>query len=461
LLPSEQRSGLAAAIQRDWERLVEEWQAACRIASVTGTGAPDLFEMADWVETRLRSRFDRVIVESVDRQPPVILGELIGEGSERLIVYTHYDVQPAGDATAWTVEPFSAEIRDGAVYARGCCDDKADITARLQAIDLWLEGLNGRRPPLTILWICEGAEEIGSPGLEYVLERHADWLQAPHCLWESFLRRPDGRPEIAFGCRGLLAVELTVRLLAADQHAAFAPVLQSSTATLARALASLANERGEVLVDGFHDAVVKPDPAAIERASNIDPPGDGMAPNGGSAAIVGLSREELASRLIFTPTANISAMSAGDFESDNTVVPALARAKLDFHLVPDQSPSDVARKLRTHLDAHGFAEVEIEVLNELSPAPSSLESALGRAAIVSAAEVYGEPVVYPLLPGAGPGRLLLDILGASIVSPAGTTRLSSGIHGPDEHGSVTDYLDHVHFTAHLLEQLGSVPQSAD
>lgn len=408
--------------------------------------------MAAWVEERVRRRFDRFVVERTPDGVPVILGELTGSGAGRVIVYTHYDVQPPGDLSAWDSDPFGAELRDGAVYARGTCDDKADITARLQAIDYWLDA-NGGQAPVTILWVCEGAEEIGSPGLRDVLERNAEWLSASDCLWESFVRRDDGRPEVAFGCRGLVSVELHVQLLEHDQHAAFSPVLRSSAWTLTRALASLVDGNGEVAIAGFHDAVTDPDAATVEVARALVPPGESLGPGGASGWQPGRSIEDLALRLSFTPTVNISALGAGNPASETTVVPASATARVDLHLVPDQDAEDVVRALREHLEAHGFAEVEMQVGTMLSPAPGILGTPLAEATLAAAATVYGEPVVYPQLPGAGPGRVMLDVLGATTVSPAGTTRLGSGLHAPNEHGRVQDYLDHVRFSLRLLEEL--------
>ncbi|HET9937722.1 MAG TPA: M20/M25/M40 family metallo-hydrolase [Gaiella sp.] len=441
----------ADPIAADAERLVEEWRAACRIPSVSGEREP-IEEMAAWVEQRVARRFDRVVVERTPDGVPIVLGELRGTGPGRLVVYSHYDVVPAGDPETWDSDPFDAELREGAVYARGTCDDKADVTARLQAIDLWLDAHDGA-PPVTVLWVCEGAEEVGSPGLAAVLERHADWLSAGDCLWESFVRRDDGRPEVAFGCRGLLAAELSVRLLEADQHAAFSPVLRSAPWTLTRALASLVDERGDVLVDGFLDDVAPPSPAAADVARRLVPPGAGLGPGGVSGALPGRGDEELALRLSYTPNANISALAAGDAGSEGAVVPAAARARVEFHLVPEQEPADVEAKVRRHLDTHGFGDVELRVTGRIRPAPGVLGTPLGDAALAAAAAVYGDPVVYPQLPGAGPARVMLDVLGATTVSPAGTTRLTSGLHGPNEHGAVADYLDHVRFTLRLLEEL--------
>jgi acetylornithine deacetylase/succinyl-diaminopimelate desuccinylase-like protein len=441
----------ADPIAADAGRLVDEWRAACRIPSVTGQREP-IEEMAAWVEARVARRFDRVVIERTPEGVPIVLGELRGTGPGRLVVYSHYDVVPAGDLAAWDSDPFGAELRDGAVYGRGTCDDKADVTARLQAIDLWLRAHDGA-PPVTLLWVCEGAEEVGSPGLATVLGRHAEWLSAGDCLWESFVRREDGRPEVAFGCRGLLAAELSVRLLEADQHAAFSPVLRSAPWTLTRALASLVDEHGDVLVDGFFDVVAPPSPAVADVARRLVPPGAGLGPGGASGLLPGRSDEELALRLSYTPNANLSALAAGDAGSEGAVVPAAARARLAFHLVPEQDPADVEAKVRRHLDAHGFSDVELRVTGRIHPAPGVLGTPVGDAALAAAAVVYGDPVVYPQLPGAGPARIVLDVLGASTVSPAGTTRLTSGLHGPNEHGAVADYLDHIRFTLRLLEEL--------
>lgn len=446
-----------AALAREHDRLIGEWQAACRIPSVAGGDREPLETMARWVADRMAPLFDEIELDEAAGRPPVVLGELAGTGPGRLLVYTHYDVQPPGDLGEWSSDPFGAELRDGSVWARGTCDDKADVTARLQALELWLAARGGP-PPFTILWLCEGAEEIGSPGLADVLERRADRLRAPQCLWESFVRRADGRPEIGFGGRGQLGVHLTVRHLVSDQHAAFSPVLRSAPATLARALASLADEAGNVLVEGFLDDVVRPSEEQLAAAAEIEAPGAGLAPDGGPGNTPGLTQAELGRRLSFHPTANVSALAAGDVASGNSVVPAVARAKVDFHLVPDQEPADVLAKLRRHLERQGLGDVEVEPGTQLRPAHGSLTTPLARAAVDAARSAYGEPVLYPLLPGAGPHRVLLDVLGATTVSPAGTTRLDSGIHGFDEHGRVDDYVDQVRFTAALFERLAREDQ---
>ncbi len=432
--------------------LVEEWRAACRIPSVSDD-IEALEAMADWVEQRLHRLFDRVERVAVPGYGPALIATLDGTGPNRLLVYTHYDVQPSGDLQLWSSGPFEAELVDGAVVARGTCDDKADITARLQALELWLESLAGP-PPYSIVWLCEGAEEIGSAGLDELIAAHRHVLQADWCLWESFIRGADGRPEIGFGCRGSAQLELVIRTLAADQHSAFSPVFRSAALELSHAIASLVDTRGDVLVEGFGDDVRPPTPAEYEVGRSVSPPGRDLGVGSASPYFEGLGERALADRLLYVPTINVSAIAAGDLEGPG-VVTASARARVGLNLVPDQEPDRAVELVRRHLDARGFGSVEVIVGATCRPAKSPVDTALGRAAIAAARETMGEPVVYPLLPGAGPARLVLDLLGAPTVSPAGTTRLSSGIHAPNEKGTISDYLDHVRFSYRLFERLAA------
>ncbi len=188
-------------IERDRDEIVAELQECCRIPSVAGApDDPQLLRMAAWLHQRLEPLMDRVETLPVDGAPPAVVGWLAGEGPGTVLLYSHYDVQPVEPLDEWPTPPFAAEIVDGAVIARGVCDDKSDVVARLQALRAWRETRG--RPPCSIVWLSEGAEEIGSPGLAAFLERHSDALAADAVLWESYLVRDDDRPEIAFGCRG-------------------------------------------------------------------------------------------------------------------------------------------------------------------------------------------------------------------------------------------------------------------
>ena len=324
------------------DAFVQEWREACRIPSVSG-GITETTRMAGWLEERLGGTFDRVQRVDVDGYAPTLIGTLDGTSERRLLIYTHHDVQPAA-SRPWSSPPFAAEIVGESVVARGCCDDKADITARLQALDLWLEDLGGR-PPYTIVWLSEGAEEVGSPGLDELLLAHRDELHADWCLWESFVRGADGRPEVAFGCRGIVLLELTVRTMKGDQHAAFSPVFRSAATELAHVLSSLVDPSGRVLIPGFEDGIVHFTEAERTAGLTVSPPGSNRSrrPESPSAGI----RQQATGR---APPLHADGehLEHGRREcaDRDTVVTAVAHADVDIHLVPGREPERTRRARR-------------------------------------------------------------------------------------------------------------------
>lgn len=441
---------MADYVERAAKRFVAEWRELCRIPSVSGELEP-IEGAAAWIERRMAPHVDTVRRVEIPGHGPLVIGELRGSGPGRLLLYTHYDVQPPGDLAAWTSPPFAADVRDGKVYARGACDDKADVTARIQALEAWRAALGGRRPPFTILFISDPAEEIGSPGLAEALGANADQLHADACLWESFLRDADGRPGIGFGCRGNLEVRLDLRLLAADQHTAFASIVRSAPLELMRAVATMTDGDGRVAIDGFHAGVRAPEPEQLAAAAGIPLPTAAVRRADGEPCPYWSGDEpELRRRLVFEPSMTVARMVVG---ADGVgTVPAEASVTVRFGLVPDQSPEAVLQAIEAHLATHGFGEVQVTGGRAVAPAASPLDTPFARATIAAAHDIYGEPVVYPVLIGAGPGRIVLDQLGAPVVSPAGTLRPGGNMHAPDEHGAIADYLDHVRFTVRLFER---------
>jgi acetylornithine deacetylase/succinyl-diaminopimelate desuccinylase-like protein len=307
---------------------------------------------------------------------------------------------------------------------------------------------------VTVRWLCEGDEENGSRGLEHLVEHAPELAQADACLWESYLRRADGRPQVGFGARGLLHVELAVRLLAGDQHSSLASLYRSAPARLVAALATLVDDHGRVVVDGFHDDIVGPDPAALALARRLEPPDGAAVALPGVDPFVAEDPGRRMVRLVYEPTANVSGLWAGHApDRPGTILPAEAHATVDFRLVPGQTPAGALERLREHLDAHGFRDVELRVLTAFHPSQSPVDTPLARAVVDAAADVQGEPELWPIVPASGPLHLITDVLGIDAVTPAGCTRPDSNIHGTDEQMRLDDYFDLVRFNVRLLELL--------
>jgi acetylornithine deacetylase/succinyl-diaminopimelate desuccinylase-like protein len=448
----DRKSPLAWA-EAEADRLVEDLRACCRIPSISTEDGPAMATMAGWLTDRLRGVLDEVEQLPVAGAAPAVVGRAAGASSHTILLYTHYDVQPPEPLDAWTSPPFDAALRDGTIVARGVADDKADVMARLHALQAFRA--TGRPLPCSVVWLSEGAEETGSTGLAALLDAERHRLRADACLWESYLRRDDGRPEIGSGCRGLVYVELTLRALRRDQHSAFAGVFRSAPVELAHALASLVGVDGRPTIDGFLEDVVPPSAADREALASIPAPSGDDAARPGSDPFVARPAAELGARLVVEPTVNVAGFLAGHTgPGAKTVLPAEASAKVDMRLVEGQTPERVVALLRAHLDRRGFGDVEIEVLHSVPASRSPIDFPLADAVTRAARERFGEPVRYLMVAGAGPLHLLDETLGIPAVMPPGSTRMESGIHAPDEHVRVADYLEHVAFTIRTLELLG-------
>src|SRR5213082_204364 len=237
----------------------------CRRPSVVaqGLGMP---QMADLIEALLSEtgvKTQRLFAEGA---PPAIYGELRGRSPYTILLYNHYDVQPAEPFELWDSPPFEPTVRDGKLYACGVCDNKGEIASRLTAIRA-LRSVLGELP-ITLRWIIEGEEEIGSPHFGAIASKYAPLLQADGSFWEGRGFGPTGRPELLLGTKGLLYVQLDVQGTGIDAHSGSAPILPSAAWRLVQALATLRTPEGHVRIPGFYDAVKAPTPAQREVMAN-------------------------------------------------------------------------------------------------------------------------------------------------------------------------------------------------
>lgn len=428
--------------------IVSEWQELCRIPTIAGD-LEAIGRGADWIEERLAPLMDRVERYTIPDYGPVIVGFRRGRSERTLLLYNHYDVQPAGDPERWTSGPFDSEIRGGAMFARGACDDKADVAGRLHSLRLWIEENDGDLP-YSVIYFADPCEEIGSPGLSQVLADHAAELRADACLWESYLREESGRPALGFGCRGALEIELKLSLLAANQHPSYSPILRSAPLEMMAAIRALLAEDGTIAVPGFLDEAIRPDDAARARTEELSLPGESIALPGVDP-YQPQALNELKTRFIYSPS-----MSLSGFEVDEALqqsIPSTCTARVRFGLVPHMDPDRCFDTVAAHLKER-TPEIEVSIVRTMSSAYSPVDSAFAQGVISAAENAYDAvPVIYDVMTGAGPGALFLEHLGAPIISPTGTLRPAGNMHGDDEHGYVEDYLQHVQFTLDVLRGL--------
>ncbi len=412
-----------------------------------------LAEMADLLAKELADTGFEVEQVPTDGAP-VLLARMGGEGAKTLLFYNHYDVQPVDPLEAWASPPFEPTIRGGKLYARGVADNKGATVARICAIRSYLRVR--RRLPVNLVWVIEGEEEIGSIHLHQFVEARKQVLQGCFgCVWEAGGKNARDRYEIALGCKGLLYVELRAKGAARDLHSALAATVVSPAWRLLWALNSLKGPDGRIRIPGFYDDVRPPTPAQRQALADWDYPEEEVRTLYGIDTFLdGLTGMALKERLIFGPTCNIDGFHTGyGGPGSKTVLPSEACAKLDFRLVPDQSPRRVAELLRAHLDAEGFPDVEIAWWEGEEPAAGDPEHPFVQAAIRAAETVYGHsPALLPMMSGTGPVHLLCGQFGVPIVT-AGVGYADSRGHAPNENIRIDDFVEHIRYIVTLLDQL--------
>src|SRR6266700_5016548 len=429
----------------------------CRQPSVAAQGL-GMGEMADLVEALLKETgfvTQRLYAEGA---PPAIFGELRGRSPYTILLYNHYDVQPAEPLELWKSPPFEPTVRDGKLYARGSSDNKGEIAARLAAIRALL-AVNGELP-ITLHWVIEGEEEIGSPHFGAIAEKYAELLKADGCFWEGENFGPTGRPELLLGTKGLLYVQLDVQGVGIDAHSGSAPILPSAAWRLVQALATLRTADGHVRIPGFYDTVLKPSEAQLAALADA-PDMDAELKEAYQVEefVDGLSGAALRERLCFTPTCNIAGLVSGyTGEGSKTVLPAKAMAKIDFRLVPNQEPDDILARLRSHLDAEGYSDIRITTFGKAEPVVTPMNDPFVRRIAALAESFSGErPSVTPIAGGTLPllGALRRFVGVPGLCAPGNATYWASGAHAPNEHIRLSDLDRAVRFNCHMFQALAS------
>ena len=377
------------------------------------------------------------------------------DAAPTLLFYCHYDVQPVDPLDLWDTDPFEPTRVGDRLYGRGMSDDKGNIGARLAAIRAFVDERGA--VPCNIKMFCEGEEESGSVNLPGLIAERGDDFRADACIWEGGGRNLNNDPFMYLGLKGVLGVGLSVRMLSGDAHSSYAAILPSAAWRLLRAIETIKDEDERIHIDGFYDDIVEPSAEAVAAVEALpDDAPQWLETFGVTSFVKGLDGEDLRNQLIFQPTANIAGLDSGyQDEGMKTVLPAVASAKMDFRLVPEQRPHDIYDKLRAHLDSHGFSDVEVELIAAVNPYRTDLDSPWVQLVAETAEEIYGrKPVMTPNMAGTGPMFDFGNTLGMPIAT-SGIDHPSHRIHAPNENITIEDFLLGAKHAALIIDRFAS------
>jgi len=384
---------------------------------------------------------------------PVVIAERKGRSAKTLLFYNHYDVQPAEPLELWDNPPFVPTLRDGKLYGRGVSDDKGHIASRLFAIDALLA--EDKELPCNVKFVIEGEEETSSVHLKDFLVANKEKLAADACVWEFGGVDHRDVPMQYLGLRGICYVELSAETANQDVHSGTGgSIFPNAAWRLVWALNSLKSPDEHILIPGFYDAVQPPSKRDHELMEALPETSQEYRERYGLKGFLkGLTGGvELRIAEVFEPTCTICGLSSGyQGPGSKTVQPAKASAKVDFRLVPNQTPEEVLRLLRKHLDQQGFGDVEVKLLGGESPARTDPNDPFVQLVVDQAEEVYGVPMqVVPMTGGSGPNHLFIETLHLPVVT-AGMGYPGTLAHAPNENVRLDLYLKDARHIARILK----------
>lgn len=434
------------------EKLVQCLRTLCAQPSVSGQ-FDDLKLAADTVAGLFHGLGMQVhLVHTAGA--PVVIGRRNGRSTRTLLLYHWYDTPPPGPWRDWSHEPYQLAERDGALYGRGVSEGKGSLTAHIQALHALLQ--SDGELPCGVVIVAEGHGLLGSSQLAHTIETNSNLVKADACLASVGERNAAGVPICYSGSKGLLRVRLQARGPAHPLPAGMAPTLRNPLWRLIWALGCIKGDDEDIKIAGFYESVEGPtrDENALLRAISLDQAGRLQAWQN-DEFLFGMSGAALIRAEATLPTCNVSAIEC-EPSGDLPILPAVARATLDFDLVPDQQPGQVFDQLRAHLDERGFADIAVELLpGGYPPARGDISKPFFTELAAAGSVVFG---AAPQLAPAGPFVLPLQPFAEHLCVPVaslGLARPESSTYGPNEHIALDDLARHAQFLIEFLTRFAN------
>ncbi|WP_221567763.1 dipeptidase [Alkalihalobacillus sp. TS-13] len=373
-----------------------------------------------------------------------------------VLIYGHYDVQPADPIELWDSPPFEPEVRDDKLYARGATDDKGQLFIHVKALQTLMD--EDGKLPVNVKLCIEGEEEQASPNLPPYIKQHTDKLSCDAVLISdtSFIER--GQPAICTSLRGALALELFVKTANSDLHSGvYGGGVPNAAHNLVRLLDSLHEQNGKVAVEGFYEGVPDPTEELKDEVAAIPFNEVKTKQELGLEALFGEEGFNFLEQTGIRPTLEINGITAGfQGEGIKTIVPCEASAKISCRLVGEQDPQTVFEKIEQHVKTHKPAGTKVLLKQSIQAAPVLLDSK--NPMIQKAADAY-ETVygVQPLFPKEGGSIPIVEVFSTVLDAPVvlmGFGLPSENLHAPNEHFHLENFTLGIETVCHYLKSLG-------
>ena len=426
------------------ERFIQELLSLLRIPSVSADKAfkEHVHEAASFIAEKLVAAGADNVEICPTAGYPIVYGEkLVDKNLPTVLVYGHYDVQPADPLELWTSPPFEPVVKEGKIYARGASDDKGQMNMHLKAFEMMMA--NGG-VPCNVKFMIEGEEEVGSDNLETFVRANTERLACDVVLVSDTALISLENPSITTGLRGLSYVEVEVTGPNRDLHSGiYGGAVANPINVLADMIASLHDEKGYITIPGFYDDV--DEVSSEERALMAKAPFslDNYKAHLDIADVQGEEGYSTLERTSIRPTLDVNGIWGGYIgEGAKTVLPSKAFAKISMRLVPNQDSAKITKLFQQHFESIAPASVKVKVKphhgGEAAVTPT--DSIAYKAAEQAMETTFGKRPIPLRSGGSIPIVTMFEqVLGIKTVL-MGFGLDSDAIHSPNEHFAIENYL---------------------
>ena len=442
-------------IQANKDRFINELIELLKIPSISADSAykGDVMDAAEAVRKSLEAAGADNTELCQTAGFPVVYGEkIIDESKPTILVYGHYDVQPADPLELWDSPPFEPVIKDEKIYARGACDDKGQMFMHVKALELMMQT---NQLPCNVKFIIEGEEEVGSANLESFITEYKDKLKADIILISDTSMLSMQNPSITTGLKGLSYLEVEVTGPNRDLHSGvYGGAVGNPINILCEMIASLKDENNHITISGFYDNVLEA--SDKERVLMAKTPFDltdyksklGIDEVHGEEGYTTIERKGI------RPTLDVNGIWGGYIgEGAKTVLPSKASAKISMRLVPNQTDEEITAKFKKHFESIAPSSVKVEVKPHHGGEPYVMPIDIPEyeAASEAIVKAFGKEPVSVRAGGSIPiVALFEDVLGLkSILLGFGLD--TDAIHSPNEHYGIENFLKGIETISYFYE----------
>ncbi len=453
-------TALASAYSRKHHgRFVAELGEFIRFPSISAQPQHkgDTQRCAAWLTDHLKKiGMERVAVIPTSGHPVVYAEHCHAAGKPMVLIYGHYDVQPAEPLSEWRSAPFEPVIRGDDLYGRGASDDKGQLFTHVKALEALLRG--GQGLPVNIKCLFEGEEEIGSPSLPDFMIANRQLLAADCAVISDTQIPAAGQPAITYALRGSINFELEITGQKRELHSGvLGGAIHNPLQALCEMIAQLHDQAGRIAIPGFYDRVRRWDMKERAYMKRVGPSDEKILQDAGAAMGWGERNYSLYERTTIRPTITVTAMHGGYQGSGvKAAIPTHAVAKLNFRLVPDQDPQEIDRLFREYVEQITPPGLRLRVRTFASSRPVLI----GRShpAVMAAAHAYrqgfGTAPVFLRNGGTIPVvGLIQEILHLPVVL-MGFGLPDDRIHGSNEKFHLPNFFNGIETSIRFLTAMG-------